>query len=246
MDAAAQELHRLRVALKRTREKKRRLERGSVVPGVVVSDYHRRVAVCLCLLGKGTAEVATAYLQRNARGPSGEASRALAIAVGRWTRAAVEGGSDDLLAPFHRVNVVALRKARRFLQEAKLVDWVRQQNEVKGLAPTAEATLRQHYSHSSGAPLAVDGEMPRTGAGRRKWMCRWAKRWAVSRGMLKAGTVVPLEERRAKVELMRQSANPGSQNCARAHTFSPNSLPIFRSEKQDQQIDSPALVLRKH
>ena len=179
---------------------KRRLERGSVVPGVVVSDYHRRVAVCLCLLGKGGADLATQYLQRNARGASGDASRALAIAVGRWTRAAVEGGTDDLLAPLHRVNVVALRKARRFLQEAKLVDWVRQQNEVKGLAPTAEATLRQHYSRSSGAPLAVDGEMPRTGAGRRKWMCRWAKRWAVSRGMLKAGTVVPLEERRAKVQ----------------------------------------------
>ena len=109
-------------ALKRTREKKRSLQRGSVVPGVVVSDYHRRVAVCLCLVGKGRAEVATEYLQRNARGASGEASRALAIAVGRWTRAAVEGGSDDLLAPLHRVNVVALRRPGDFCRKQNL--WI--------------------------------------------------------------------------------------------------------------------------
>lgn len=65
----------------------------------------------------------------------------------------------------------AARKARRFVQDRRLVSWVQGMNEVSGVAPSYLQVYDQRGARDDDHPP------PSTDRGRRQWVRRFARRW---------------------------------------------------------------------
>jgi hypothetical protein len=85
-----------------------------------------------------------------------------------------EAGRDSLLSPKTQLGKRALCKARKFLQERDLRNWVRSANLEKGLAPKGR-DLRAEYRRLD---LSRDDEETRGNrCDKKHWLRRWARRW---------------------------------------------------------------------
>ena len=201
MNEATLELRRLRREMKNTTQRMQRLRPTEAIPCLRVSNARRRVAVCLYQLQGGDLSLACAYIAQQLGSvgvPDGEEVQNAIVA---WNEAAVANlPHEEFLAPTQPDNIRALAKAEAFAREAALVGWVREQNETKGLAPSARNAMAHFDLINDTQPLErAVADRPRSGASRHTWICRWARRWQISRGFFKPGVRLALEDRRAKV-----------------------------------------------
>ena len=205
METVSQHLAEARRALRNAQRRKRRVEASQKLKAGAI-DFHRRVAVHLRDRCGGRTEVALDYLTR--KGCHREGGQP-------WTSSDVLEWSETISAePSADAAVISaapspsteLKAAQQFLLERRMYDWVRHQNEVKGLTPTITDTLVQ-YGRLADDPSAEaeSTPLPKTRSGRWKWGKRWTYRWDVGNGDLKAGVRLPLEQRRAKAALAKQA-----------------------------------------
>ena len=83
-------------------------------------------------------------------------------------------------APTTRQEQAALERAKKYLAESGLCDWVTSQNVEKGIAPMSSVVLDQMRSRSLTRSVKRKNEL--------QWLRRWRRRWN-----LKLGTFVPRE-----------------------------------------------------
>ena len=139
----SQHLAEARRALRNAQRRKWRVEASQKLKAGAI-DFHRRVAVHLRDRCGGRTEVALDYLTR--KGCHREGGQP-------WTSSDVLEWSETISAePSADAAVISaapspsteLKAAQQFLLERRMYDWVRHQNEVKGLTPTITDTLVQY------------------------------------------------------------------------------------------------------
>ena len=86
--------------------------------------------------------------------------------------------------PATKEDKAALARARAFLSECRLRDWVEEQNVQKGIAPMSGVASE----HLRGQTLRRD----------LKWLRRWGKRWKVTLGTFPGREIVDAEEAQRK------------------------------------------------
>ena len=94
-----------------------------------------------------------------------------------------------------------LKTCVRFYEEWRLAAWVRQLNQVQGVAPSTGLVLQRYEGTRAGWPEAVRpgsvGQASSVNA--RVWALRWRRRFGARHGRVRAREHVPVEEMRAKV-----------------------------------------------
>ena len=170
-------------------------------------ELHRKVAVRIGMLCTGDTCEALHYLdQKGSKKENGRPWRPEDIVD--WMRAEADepcAVPDAVAEPWAGKEMEA---ARQFLLENSVYAWVREQNERKGLTPTVKTTV-DRYERFAQTSSSESKSFPKTSSGRWKWGTRWATRWQVSRGQLKAGVRLPLEQRRQKAT--RQKGSTGAR-----------------------------------
>lgn len=96
-------------------------------------------------------------------------------------------------APANETERRQLARARKFLAEASLHDWVAGLNTTQGIAPVSGVVLRELERRRSeeGAEALVQANSRR---GQLQWLRRWRGRWRVSLARLQPGDRLPPEE----------------------------------------------------
>jgi hypothetical protein len=89
----------------------------------------------------------------------------------------------------------AERTAKAFASEARLRDWIAEQNLTKGLAPVSAVVLAKLQT-ASGGPSGFKDNARKS---KLQWLRRWRRRWAVSCGRLSPREQLTAEHSRAKV-----------------------------------------------
>ena len=178
--------------------------------------FDEKVAAQLTLLCDNDTDAALGYLaQKGCRQSDGQPwSREHVL---EWSR---KEASEPSAAQAHHDDDVSrarhLQTAHQFLLEKKLYLWVREQNETKGLTPTMTRTVAKYESLLESIPPGTRPQkLPKTSAGRWKWGKRWATRWQVAGGLLKADVRLPVEQKRAKAR--RCESGAVSTTCPSAH-----------------------------
>ena len=181
--------------------------------------FDEKVAAQLTLLCDNDTDAALGYLeQKGCRQSDGQPwSREDVL---KWSRKAA--GEPSAAEAHHDDDVCRARQlqtAHQFLLEKKLYLWVREQNESKGLTPTITRTVAKYESLLGSVPPDTRPQkLPKTSAGRWKWGKRWATRWQVAGGLLKADVRLPAEQRQAKAR--RSESGAVSTTCPRGTTCS--------------------------
>ena len=169
------------------------------------TTWMRVVAMQLFVLHEFDAEVALAYLAFKKR-------RADAGEVSAWYRALPAAERVSLMSPPGEDLRAArqLAEARKFFAEKKLVNWVREQNESKGIAPTPGAVL-DHAAHEVG----FRGKRNE----RRRLLRRIMDRWGARKCLLGGG------DRLTEAALREKAADTSCVHCFRRSR--PKNGPVF-------------------
>ena len=193
----------LRSQSKLLEEKVRRLHRqASTDDGPPpATTWMRVVAMHLFVLRDFNAEVALEYLAFKKR-------RADAGEVSAWYRALSADDRISLMSPPGEDLRAArqLAEARKFFAEKKLVNWVREQNESKGIAPSPGAVL-DHAAHEVG----FRGKRNE----RRRLLRRIMDRWGARKCLLGGGdrlTEAALREKAAGTSFVRRCRKSRPKN----------------------------------
>ena len=98
------------------------------------------------------------------------------------------------------VTRTAMTEARRLVDDMRVLQWVREEHSVHGLAPPPR-TLLQKRRAAGLAPVQFGTEesQPETEAGPRKWIQRFRRRWGLHLGALPVEETVPVDDARSKV-----------------------------------------------
>ena len=154
------------------------------------TPWMRQVAMKLFAVSEFQDNVVAKYLERKQRSETVADVRA-------WFRALPPAVAAGMLQPGDdEVARRQLAEAEKFWAEARLVDWLKEQNAVKGIAPTATAVIEQ-----AGPGLVRQGLQ----RNRYRWVKRCMKRWGGRRVHLGGGDGLSAEEFRQKVALPRSS-----------------------------------------
>ena len=97
-------------------------------------------------------------------------------------------------------DATAMRAALAYLQQWRVVAWVRDLNASKGVAPSTSSVLQRYETGRAGLPEAV---RPRAAGGladcsARAWARKFRKRWGGRHRKIRVREVVPLGEMREK------------------------------------------------
>ena len=128
----------------------------------------------------------------------------------RWAAWSVD---DELSLWFPEgLRKVRLQRARTFVQQLQLVQWVQEQN-AKAIAPTSVAMWKE--KRKAGSNPAGDTSCSRLRCRkeyhvRKRWLRRWCRRHGVQRGRFHVGPAMPLGEARQKA---RHGALPTHRDC---------------------------------
>lgn len=177
LESVAAELERrqaeLRLGLKRARQ---RLASESPRP---CTPWMREVAVRVLVLSGFNDEAVLKFLTAK--------SRAEAVAcVREWHGALSPDLAAKLIEPGDDPAACRqLAEARRFVEEFRLVAWVKEQNSEKGIAPSASAVLEQ------AGPALVRSSLRRN---RYRWVKRCMNRWGGRRVRLGGGDQLSEDE----------------------------------------------------
>ena len=127
-----------------------------------------------------------------------------------WSRESMlEAVGKTLVEPFahccpssedHATSDV-VKAAQSFLLSSETFRWVKEQNEKKGIAAMMQTTLNKYRRlQTHDFTEALEPNLPKTESGQYKWTRRWARKWKLWKGKLKAGQVLPPEQRRDKAK----------------------------------------------
>ena len=169
------------------------------------SARERFVAVAAFSLSGNNAPLAAEFLRRCAsrRRARGQVEPGtLERMVEAWFLEADAELLAALAAPAPGDQSVWMRAAQRFVAEAHVTDWVREQNTGKGLAPPSTLVYQQLAAGYETQPLVAMAtpacEPVRTVAARTQWAARWRRRWRARLGKVRARDEVTPVATRAK------------------------------------------------
>jgi hypothetical protein len=91
---------------------------------------------------------------------------------------------DHIHFPVTAAHQTAVRTARKFLAEARLVDWVRTQNTEHGVVPSAADARNVFERKTCGAGVINKPGIVVSRRAKNLWVHRWRRRWGVSRGAM--------------------------------------------------------------
>jgi hypothetical protein len=148
-------------------------------PGpAAATPWVRAVALAVLALTDRDFAAAVEYVRWKGRG----ADEADVVA---WCRAVPDADWQSLLhPPSGSQSSRQLREARKFLDERKVVEWVKHQNEIKGIAPSPGVVLDE------GAALA---KPPGRRSSQYKWLRRVVGRWGGRKAVFSSGESLPAE-----------------------------------------------------
>lgn len=209
---------------------KRNAKLVSVLPPP--TPWMRRVAAHIVFLSDGSTDVALEYLATKKR----------------WASEGEVRGWHDGMPASERRNLTSpppdeprsarqLAEARRFVAEKKLVAWVKQQNEERGLAPSPGVVLDH-------APVELELSGRRNE--RRRRVRRIMGRWGGHRGIFAGGDRLPLEALQEKAPVARRHTQVRQNLRQAALFFGPPGGPVFWSpvvfdKKQSRKWDRQAV-----
>ena len=159
---------------------------------------------CIMAIEGGGRRAADAYVSMQGFEPTASEASAMlrragerAVVLG-FTMAALEekAAADPALAR-------ALRAARKFHAERQLEDWVAQQNFKKGLTPSSHALLVERRKQMPEEPTASGGGINGSRKSKLQWLRRWRCRHRVYLAQLRCGDLIPVEQKHAKVVMLR-------------------------------------------
>ena len=159
-------------------------------------DFHIKVATEICRFCKGSTTEALRFLEM--KGCSREDGHPWShpAVLDLATASVVEPCADASVQPADDAITSVMKAAQSFLLEHRTFDWVRFQNENKGLTPLLQATVEQYERlQKEICPHAQVRALPKSASGKWKWARRWAKAWTMRRGKLKAGVCLTLQQR---------------------------------------------------
>ena len=169
----------------------------------VLSQWLTNVVLILYSFAGHTPIVARLFLARAAlsRGWPAKGDEELdTIVEDKFLGADVEhlAGLSDLDAP---ADPSAMKVARRYFEEWRLVEWVGQLNQGKGVAPSTDLVLTRYEGARSQLPAVCRPGHAGTAASTkgRSWAFRWRRRWGGRHGALRAREDITAAEIRDKV-----------------------------------------------
>lgn len=168
----------LGLQIKRAR---RELARESLKP---CTPWMRGVAMRLLCVSDFDVSVVGKYLERKRRRETAEDVIAWTEDLPEERLAQLDEATDDMASNRQ------LAEARKFMQEDWLASWVQEQNETKGLAPSAKAVLE------AAGPSVAQGRFQDN---RYRWVRRFMGRWGGKRVRLSGGDSLSDEELHRKV-----------------------------------------------
>ena len=180
----------------------------------VLSEWLSSVVLILYSLAGHTSTVARLFLARAARKRKWPAKteeqlntiiedKFLAVDVDHLT------GLADLEAP---TDPSAMKAAAKFYEEWRLVEWVKQMNVTKGVAPSTERVLARYEEVRTELPVACrPGHVGTAAASKaRSWARRWRLRWGGRHGTLRARSDITAAEIRDKARIFSGPVVPES------------------------------------
>ena len=103
--------------------------------------------------------------------------------------------AEQLHDPVDPATQRLVTEARRYIAEARTVDWVAEQNTMHGVAP-GSAMVRDHFDELLHATMS--GHCAAGQRGGKQWARRWSRRWGVKRGRLAKQAPISAEMTAAK------------------------------------------------
>ena len=205
MNVIASRMASLRGDLRKAHRQKRRQTAAAREKESRV-QFHKQVAAQLVSLCMGRGDAALQYLEQQNIGRDDEEPWTSSEMLG-WARATAAesstGAEQEAAEPSARLVSEA---AERFWAEKQVYQWVRHQNEAKGLTPQLQTTVGKFTEIRQVVdPAEKSPDVPKTVSGKYKWVRRWARRWQVHKGELKAVAWLPLEQRRVKAARLEKN-----------------------------------------
>ena len=205
MMAVSQHLAEVSQALRNAQRRKRRMLASHKLKHEAI-HFHRQVALHLRQQCEGRTEVALDYLaKQGCHRESGQPWTDEDIREWSHTISVEPSADSDVISDESSIST-EFKAAHQFLLESRVYDWVRHQNEAKGLTPMMKHTVARYERIANDSSAATSSKaLPKTPSGRWKWGKRWTRRWKVFDAELKAGVRMPLEQRRAKAAQAKQA-----------------------------------------
>ena len=154
------------------------------------------VSLALYVLSGGNADACIAYLR-------GKCDEDLNITLqkieNRFLRMPLQE-LEKIGNPDNPWNTTVEKRAQRFLDEYKLAEWVRSQNNVKGVAPSFRHIAHQKRLLHSSSLKEHTKALTRTGRDDTQWVRRWMRRWKGARRK------IPVHEAESPDELTKKAA----------------------------------------
>ena len=131
------------------------------------------VSLALYVLSGGNADACIAYLR-------GKCDEDLNVTLqkieNRFLRMPLQE-LEKIGNPDTPWNTTVEKRAQRYLEEYKSAEWVRSQNNVKGVAPSFRHIAHQKRSLHSSSLKEHMKALTRTGRDDTQWVRRWMRRW---------------------------------------------------------------------
>ena len=210
MDALLQKKAELRAALAEIGREKKKVKRAQDREAKVwvLTPFLKDVVLIMYVLAGYTAEPAARYLAMEAqrrRWPSKSEDDLRTEAEEVFLAFDDVGQLADLTCLENPSHPEAMKVAVKVVEEWRLAQWVWRLNAQQGVAPSTAQVLQRFEQTSSQLPDAVRppylGEA--TEARGRMSAHRFRQRWGGRHGRIRVQEDVPLEERRAKVQMSK-------------------------------------------
>ena len=173
-------------------------------------------------LAGGDAEAAREYLQTVRRNKKDDLSEELGEHIRAWkilSPETVAGLIPDTPAPG-----LDIQRARAFLVDRALKQWIVQQNMTKALAPSGRCVDAARKMAGAPGPVQLAGALGpasgwATGRAARQWIKRFAKRCSLQLGGFKPGPRFDAKTALEKADLVTQGSRKNGAVC---HFLGPN------------------------
>ena len=194
LDRKAEIDHKLALLNKQIRSAQRCDARQCTIPSKMW-----RIVTAIFVLTHPCVEPASCYLEQKWRHWDSQKDN-LCNRLNAWY-AVLHATSTvaSVLQPKTSAGKDALKKAKSFLQEQHLHDWVDNANRAQGIAPISRLLLEQATRQQPALnrePLLPLGMNQKS---KLQWLRRWRRRWRIGLGALQARDTLPPEECQRKV-----------------------------------------------
>ena len=156
-----------------------------------VPDAMWRIVTAIFTLSHPSTEPAAWFLATKWRHWDAEKDTCL-IRLQTWhANLAATTRFDSILSPETAANQRTLQKARRFLEEWRLHQWVDDANQRIQIAPSSSVMLQQAVCKSSAVEVSSLVTATSDRKSKMQWLRRWRRRWDVNLGTFAARDTLP-------------------------------------------------------